>query len=206
MAMLEALDSSTDIICPWRRKRVDAPLSRMQSRLFNGMVRYITGTSIHDLSCTVRVLRRRVLEETELYGDMYRFLPVVAERKGFITREIECEHYQEHGKTGLYSWSEYAARLADILALYFTTSFSRKPLRFFGARGMFFFCIGLVLFAGILLRKMVADDPIGDSGLLIFSLIAMVLGVQISSIGLLGEILAFTYGRQKKEFVVEKIL
>jgi hypothetical protein len=204
--LLASLDSQVDIVCPWRRKRIDSTLSTIQSRIFNAIVRKVTGTDIHDLSCTVRVLRRRVLEETELYGDMYRFLPVVAARKGFVTREVECAHYQERGKSGLYSFREYTARMADILALYFTTSFSRKPLRFFGAKGMLFFGVGLLLFAGILLRKLIAADPLGDSPLLILSIIAMVIGVQISSVGLLGEILAFTYGRQKKEYVIEKTL
>jgi hypothetical protein len=206
LSLIDSLQPGVDIVSPWRRRRVDSPLSGLQSRIFNGMVRQVTGIPIHDLSCTVRVLRRRVLEETELYGDMYRFLPILAARKGFVTREMECEHYQELGKGGFYSLREYVARLADILALYFTVSFARKPLRFFGAKGMGFFGLGILLFIGILGRKVFWGDPVGDSSLLIFALIILVIGVQIASVGLLGEILAFTYGRHKKEYVVDKIL
>jgi hypothetical protein len=206
LSLIDSLEPGTDIVSPWRRRRVDSPFSGLQSRVFNALVRQVTAIPIHDLSCTVRVLRRRVLEETELYGDMYRFLPILAARKGFVTREVECEHYQEHGNSGFYSLREYVARLADILALYFTVSFARKPLRFFGAKGMGFFGLGILLCIGILGRKVFWGDPVGDSSLLIFALIILVIGVQIASVGLLGEILAFTHGRHKKEYVVDKIL
>jgi hypothetical protein len=206
LSLIDSLEPGIDIVSPWRRRRIDSSFSGLQSRVFNGMVRQVTGIPIHDLSCTVRVLRRRVLEETELYGDMYRFLPILAARKGFVTREVECEHYQEHGKSGLYSLREYVARLADILALYFTVSFARQPLRFFGAKGMGFFGLGILLFIGIMGRKVFWGDPLGDSSLLIFAIIILVVGVQIASVGLLGEILAFTYGRHKKEYVVDKVL
>ncbi len=204
--MLEALDVKTDIVSPWRRHRVDPPLNQFQSRLFNALVARFTQTPLHDLSCTIRVIRRKVLEETELYGGRYRFLPILAARKGFVTRELDCEHHQERGKVGLYSIREYVERVVDILALYFTVSFARKPLRFFGLKGLAFFAAGGLVFSFILLKKVLFGDPIGDSSVLILSLIAMVVGVQIWSIGLLGEILAFTFGRRKKECVIETII
>ena len=78
--LLDALDDNADIISPWRQNRVDPPFNQFQSRIFNEMVQFTTGAKLNDLSCTVKVVRRAVLEETELYGNMYRFLPIIAEK------------------------------------------------------------------------------------------------------------------------------
>lgn len=204
--LLDAAEEKADVVLPWRRHRVDTPLSRMQSSLFNGIVRKITGTPLHDLSCTVRVLKREVIEELDLYGDLYRFLPILAERKGFKTIELPCEHIDERGKSGLYSLSSYLNRLADIFVLYFTTRFSRKPLRFFGFIGMFSIVTGCAMLAWVFLQKIFAGLPIGNRTLLALGFGFLILGMQVASVGLLGEIVAFTLGRKKKEYVVERVI
>lgn len=205
-ALLGELDENVDIICPWRKHRVDPPLSQFQSRVFNWLVKKAAGSHLNDLSCTVRVFRRQVFDETPLYGRMYRFLPILARQKGFKTKEVECEHQQERGKSGLYSISEYAERLIDIAALYFTSRFSRKPLRFFSAIGMTFIAVGLIIAGYIFAEKFVFGLPIGTRPGLILGTLFMVLGVQAASVGLLAEIIAFTYGRRKPEYTVDKIL
>jgi hypothetical protein len=202
--LLDSLDEETDIISPWRQHRVDPWFNRFQSEVFNILVRRITKSDLHDLSCTVKVFRREVLEETEIYGNMYRFLPIVAARKGFKNKEVKCEHYQERGKTGFYSLSEYATRLIDILTLYFNTRFTRKPLRFFSSIGLGFLLAGFLITVYVFVQKFFMNLPIGDRPILLAAIFFMVLGVQAASIGLLGEIIVFTHGRQKKEYIVEK--
>jgi hypothetical protein len=204
--LLDHIEGEADIVLPWRQHRVDNPLNSLQSVVFNNIVRKVTGTPLHDLSCTVRVLKRKVLEELDLYGDMYRFLPILAERKGFKTIELPCEHAEERGETGFYSLSSYLSRIADIFVLYFTTRFSRKPLRFFGFVGMLSILAGCSLLAIVFMQKIIAGLPIGNRTLLALGFGLLVLGVQIASVGLLGEIVAFTLGRKKKEYVVERIL
>jgi hypothetical protein len=206
LQLLEPLEEGVDIVCPWRQKRVDPPFNRMQSWFFNALVQRVTGTQLHDLSCTVRVFRREVLEKTELYGGMYRFLPIFASREGFKSAEVKCEHYQERGKTGFYSCSEYFNRLIDIFVLYFNTRFTRKPLRFFSLVGMIFFITGLLISMIIFAQRLFYEFPIGNRSALIAAIFLMVFGVLAASIGLLGEIIVFTHGRRKKEYVVEKTL
>jgi len=202
--LLDAVDDKTDIISPWRQNRIDPSFNQFQSKLFNGIVRMMTGEELHDLSCTVKIFRREVLEETALYGDMYRYLPIVAARKGFTNKEVKCEHQEERGKTGFYSLSEYLSRLIDIFTLYFNTRFTRKPLRFFSSIGVIFLMLGLVLTFFILAQKLLFGLPVGNRPLLILAIFLMVIGVQSASIGLLGEIIVFTHGRQRKEYVIEK--
>ena len=205
-AVLDNLDEKTDIISPWRQKRVDPAFNQFQSKVFNALTKNITGFNINDLSCTVRVFRRKVLEETKLYGNMYRFLPILAARKGFQNKEVVCEHLQERGKTGFYGISEYLDRVLDIFTLYFNTRFSKKPLRFFSLIGSFFTILGLTIFFYVFGQKIFLGADIGGRPVLLLAILFIVLGVQAASVGLLGEIIAFTQGRHQKEYSVEKIV
>jgi hypothetical protein len=204
--LLNSLDNRADIVTSWRQKRVDPRFNQFQSIAFNNIVRWITRTNLHDLSSAVKVFRREVLENTDLYGNMYRFLPIMAERKGFTTREVKCEHYQERGKTGFYTLNMYLTRFIDIFTLYFNTRFTRKPLRFFSAIGTTFLAMGALLGLYILVQRLFLDYPIGGRAVVLLALLLLVLGVQAASVGLLGEIIVFSHGRKKKEYTVEKII
>ena len=203
---VDAVDGTTDVISPWRKERVDPAFNQLQSRIFNWMVRKLVKTDLHDFSCTIKVCHRSVLEEVELYGNMFRFIPVLAAAKGFKTREVAVEHFQERGKAGFYSPSDYITRLLDIFTMYFNTRFSRKPLRFFSIAGMAFLLVGLLGIGVMFLQRVLAGVSLGDRPLLLVFLLVAILGVLVSSTGLLGEIIAFTNGRHKKEYMVEKVI
>jgi hypothetical protein len=206
--MLDSLESEIDIITPWRQHRVDTPFNQFESKLFNALVRTLTTTDFHDLSCTVKIFRREVVDEINVYGNMYRFLPILAKKKGFKTKEIKCEHFQQLGigKFGFYSLSHYFTTLVDILTIYFNTEFTKKPLRFFSAIGLIFFFIGLLITVYIFAERFFMNHPIGDRPFLLLAILSMVVGVQAASVGLLGEIIAFTHGRHRHEYTIEKII
>ena len=136
LKLLDNIDNETDIVSPWRQHRVDSALNQFQSKIFNALVRKLTASNYHDTSCTVKVFRREVLESVEIYGNMYRFLPILSDQKGFKTKEIKCEHYQQHGKSTYYGLAHYINIFIDIFTLYFNTWFTKKPLRFFSAIGV----------------------------------------------------------------------
>lgn len=201
--LLDNLDAETDIISPWRVDRVDAKINQLQSNLFNKMVRFVTGTELHDLSCTVKIVRRQVIEETEVYGGMYRFLPILAEKRGFKTKETPCKHHKEKGKTGYFGFFTYFERLIDIIILYFNTRFTKKPLRFFGVFGAFFASTGMLVLLYICIDRFWFGVLIGDRPWrLLLSILLIIGGTQVASIGLLGELIAFIQGRNKKEYSV----
>ena len=202
--LLESLDDKTDIISPWRQHRVDPSFNQFQSRVFNSLVRWISKADLHDLSCTIKIFRRQVLKDTKIYGNMYPFLPIIAARKGFRNKEVKCEHYQERGKTGFYSLPEYITRIIDIFTLYFNMRFTRKPLRFFSTLGALFLMVGLLFTSYVFVQRIFMDYPIGGRSVLLLAILFMVLGVQAASVGLLGEVIAFTHGRQSKEYNIEK--
>ena len=195
-----------DLALPWRQQRVDATINQWQSRAFNWLVRQMTGAAYHDLSSTLRVVRREVLEETPLYGDLYRYLPLLARGRGFRVQEVPAYHAEERGKVGFYGLREYASRLVDLLAMHFTLGFARKPLRYFGFRGILLLAAGLGCMATSLLMRLTGSIYLGNSALLMIGLVLIVTGSALWGFGLLGEILTFALGRKRKDYIVEKIL
>jgi hypothetical protein len=205
-ALLDAFDDQVDLICPWRHQRVDPAFNQLQSRLFNAAVSFVTGSRFRDLNCTTRILRREVLENVRIYGNLYRLLPIMAQERGYRVREVPCAHYQERGKTGFYRLSEYMGRIVDIGTLYFNTRFSRKPLRFFSAIGAGLISVGGLITGWVFFQRLFSKVSIGNSPELLIAIILMVAGVTTAGLGLLGEVIAFTHGRQRKEYTIEKII
>ena len=205
--LLDSLDDKVDIISPWRYHRVDSRFRQLRSYIFNALVRMVTKSNLHDLNCTVKITRREVLEEVKLYGNMYRYLPILANQKGFKTKEVRCEHYQERGgKPGLSNLREYLTRAVDMLTIYFNIRFLRKPLRFFSTIGMIFLLLGIFLGGFIFIERFTMGALAGNRPLLLLAIFLMVMGVQIAGVGLLGEIVVFAHGRKKKDYTIEKVI
>jgi len=209
--LLNSVDDDTDIVSPWRQHRFDPFIYKMQSKIFNALVGWITGFNMHDLSCNVRIFRREILEQIDLYGNMYRFLPIFSALKGFKNKEVKCEHFKEHGeprnaRAGFYYLSIYLSRIIDIFTLYFNTSFTKKPLRFFSFIGVVSILASIVINCILFLQKIFYGQNMALRPIFILAIFLLVVGVQSAGMGLLGEIIAFTHGRHKKEYIIEKII
>lgn len=203
--LLDSMEDGIDMVCSWRNSRLDSTFIRIQSSLFNRLVRAITKSEFHDLSSSVRLLRRRVIQETEIYGNMYRFLPILAMRNGFKAKEIKCSSHQPCGDlNGSPGSTKYIERITDILTLYFISSFASKPLRFFGFLGVIFLLVGIGVNVFVLMQKFFFGLPLGDRPFLLLGMFLVVLGIQAASTGLLGEIISFVYGRHKRKYTIEK--
>lgn len=204
-AMLAAIDDGADFVTPWRLPRVDPWLNRLQSALFNFVIRQIIRAQFHDLNCYFRAIRRKVLEDVTVYGDMYRFLPVIAFRQGYRVVEVPVRHLKEWGTTGFFGVGIYARRFLDVLAVMFLTKFTLKPLRFFGVVGGAFGLVGLALCAWLTVQKYLYDVGLTGKPLLLLGVLLLVLGVQIVGFGLVGEIIIFSQARNLKEYRIERI-
>lgn len=204
--ILDGLKSgSSDMIVSRRSPRVDALLNRVQSTMFNFLMKRLTRTSFNDLNCNFRGMTRKVIEEIPIHGDLYRFLPVMALRHGFRVDEVKVRHVREWGKMGFFGFGVYTRRVFDILVLVFITKFTKKPLRFFGVIGSFFMLIGLVICGWLSIEKIFYDESLRDRPLLLLGVALFVLGVQTISIGLVGEIVIFTSGRNIKDYQIDRV-
>lgn len=205
--LIEAVDEGADVAASWRHPRVDAGLNQLQSTAFNWVLRQVVGADFHDLNCTLRVIRRDVLEQLHIYGNMYRYLPALAHNQGFQVAELKVRHLKEQGVTGIFGPGVYVRRVLDILAVMFLTKFTHKPLRFFGALGGLGMLSGTALAGFELVRRVFGESDSGlyQRPLFLLGVLLFVLGVQIVGFGLVGEVVIFTQARNLREYRVERV-
>jgi glycosyltransferase involved in cell wall biosynthesis len=203
--MLAALEDGADFVTPWRSPRVDPWLNRLQSAAFNLIIRQVVRMHFHDLNCYFRAIRREVLEDVAIYGDMYRFLPVIAYRQGYRVDEVKVRHLKEWGTAGFFGLGVYVRRFLDVLAVMFLSKFTLKPLRFFGTVGGLFSLLGFGIILYLTILKLGFGQGISGRPLFVMGVMLFVLGVQIIGFGLVGEIIIFSQAKNLKEYRVERI-
>lgn len=204
-AMFAALDAGADVVAAWRKPRIDPWLNRLQSVWFNWVIRQIIRMDFHDLNCYLRAMRREVLDEVTVYGDMYRFLPVIAHRQGFVVVEVPVRHIKEWGAAGFFGVGVYARRFLDVLGVMFLTKFTLKPLRFFGSVGALCSGLGGIILAILAYQKFFTNAGLYGRPVFFLGVMLVFLGVQIIGFGLVGEIIIFTQARHLREYRVERI-
>ncbi|MAG56243.1 MAG: hypothetical protein CMJ83_08135 [Planctomycetes bacterium] len=201
------LDEGTDFVACRRHPRIDGPGAQVVSWLFNAYTRWITKVKIYDLNCSFRAFRKEVVEELSYHGDLFRFISILAVQKGFRVLEIPLTHLREEGgRSTLLHPGVYIRRFLDILSLFFLIKFTRKPLRFFGLVGTGFLAVGLVICLWMAYVRLWLDKPLSDRPMLILGIFMVVLGIIVASIGLIGEIIIFTQGRNLRDYHIDRIV
>jgi FemAB-related protein (PEP-CTERM system-associated) len=205
LKVVKALEAGADCVATWRHSRIDPWLNQLQSRFFNFVLRTIMNTPFHDLNSGTRGFRRQVLEEVAVYGELYRFLPVLAQRQGFRVVEVRVRHREEKGRAGFYGVGVYLRRMLDILAITFLTRFTQRPLRFFGYLGFGAIAVGAPIAIYFLVWRLTGKDAsLSDKPLFVISSILAAFGVQLIGFGLIGEIIIFTQAPNLRDFKVEE--
>jgi glycosyltransferase involved in cell wall biosynthesis len=202
--VIEAL-AHADLVITRRYPRSDPWFNRFQSRIFNGLTGWLTGIRYHDMTCGLRVMTREVAESLNLYGDLHRFIPVEAHKQGFKIVEIAIPQHPMDRAIRIRKPGVYLRRILDILTVFFLTKFTKKPLRFFGLIGSMLFIGGTLITLYLGLYRILGFGGIAERPLLLLGVLLMVLGVQLLSIGLIGEIVIFTHARQIKEYRIDEI-
>lgn len=202
--LLEPLRDGADLVCAWRHPRREGGLSGLASAAFNAAARWLSRVPVHDLNCRTRAMRREVLEDVPLYGDLHRFLPIFAARRGFTWCEVQVPQQPGKREVGARDPGAYLQRLLDLLTLAFLTRFVKRPLHFFGLMGAASLLTGLALSVYLTYSKLVLGQAIGHRPLLLLGVLLVVVGIQIASIGLLGELLIFTHARDLKDYVIKE--
>ncbi len=205
--LFAAIDDGADFVATWRMPRVDSKLNQFQSFAFNWVVRKVVGATFHDLNSTLRIMRREVLEQVTIYGNMYRYLPAVAYRQGFRVDEVQVRHLAEWGNVGVFGPGLYLRRALDVLGLMFLARFTHKPLRFFGTLGGVFLVLGFLLSGSQIARWAFSSDNYGlfQQPFFLIGVLLGVLGAQIIGFGLVGEIIVFTQAKNVREYRIERI-
>ena len=209
--LLAQLEQGYDLVSAWRFERNDPMDKTLPSRIFNWAVSTFTGLHLHDYNCGFKVYRRRVTEQIPLYSDFHRFIPVLAANQGFRITEVAVQHHPRHSGVSKYGAGRTVRGLLDFINVLFLIKYLKHPLRLFGSGGLVVFGLGLLIelyLMGLwLLREVGGADigPIGTRPLFIVGVLALILGIQLFSIGLLGEMLRFFTFRPEREYVIERV-
>ena len=196
---LKKLDEGYDLVSGWKKQRHDPQVQKViPSRIINFLTRFLTGVPIHDTNCGFKAYRRIVIENLNLYGELYRFIPVIAYRQNFKVGEVEVLHRQRlHGKTK-YGWGRGIKGILDLLTIIFLTGFIRRPGHFFGSLGIGSFFLGFLIGFYITYLRITTGSIQSRHPLLFLGMLLMIIGVQLISTGLLSEMIV--YGRGKLDY------
>lgn len=203
--LVKTLDK-VDMVVGRRFPRVDSKLNVIQSKVFHFLLRSVVDVPFHDLGCSVRAIRRRVIQELTIYGDQHRFLPLLAQQQGFKVLELDTAQAQEDAFRRIYPFGVYLRRLLDILTIVFIVKFTKKPLRFFGLIGSFTLGIGILATLYLGVERLVLGVPLADRPSLVLAVLMIVMGFQMIAVGLIGELIIFTHAKDVKEYTVDRIV
>ncbi len=202
--LLAALDThDMAVACRWPRG--DGFFNRLQSQIFSSSVNRISGLHLEDAGCTVRVFPKRVLQEIDLYGDVHRFIPLLAYRQGFDVKEVRLAQASADKTARIYSPGIYLRRVLDLLNIYFLIRFTKKPFRFFGFIGAVSALIGATLAGWTVFERLFMGVGLSDRPLFLIGTVLFIFGLQIILVGLIGEIIIFSSAKTKKEYVIDRI-
>lgn len=203
---LEKLQEGYDLVSGWKYPRHDPLTKTVPSRVWNLLVSTTTGVKLHDFNCGFKVYRREVLEEVCLYGELYRYLPVLAYQKGYTVTEIAVSHRPRlHGKSK-FGFRRFARGFFDLMTILFLSSYSWRPLHLFGWLGSGFLGAGGLINLYLTMLWFTGHGPIGERPLLMLGVLLMVLGAQFFSIGLLAEMFTVRQARDLDLYSVRRRL
>jgi hypothetical protein len=189
LPLIRRVRAGADLAVARRWPRQDSSINRFQTRLFHAAMAGVLGTrELHDVASGVRAMRADLLDELPLYGDLSRFLPIVALKEGYRVEEVDAEQHAEDLRTRVYGPGIYVRRLIDLLGVFFVVRFSYKPLRFFGLIGSALTLVGSLILAVLFVQKL-GGQGIADRPLLLLGLLLAMFGVQAIGLGLVGEII-----------------
>ena len=201
---LEAIEEGGfDLVSGWKRRRRDPSLKRISSRVFNWVTRTLARVDLHDFNCGFKAYRREVLDQVSIYGELHRYIPVLASRRGFRVGELTVHHMPRRSGVSKYGWDRYYKGLLDLLTVLFLTRYTPRPLHLFGA-------LGLVLLGGgfavnlYLAIAWLGGEALSRRPLLFLGVLLMVMGLQVLTTGLLAEMIAHTGFRRRDSYSVKE--
>jgi glycosyltransferase involved in cell wall biosynthesis len=208
-AFLAQISAGFDVVNGWKKERHDPWHKVLPSRVFNRMVSWLTGLALHDHNCGLKCFRREVASEIRLYGELHRFIPVLAHARGFKVTELAVRHRPRRFGHSKFGFRRFVRGFLDLLTVKFLTGFGQRPQHILGAVGLVFFALGslgLAYLAAVWLLTNLPPhfhfDPIGTRPLLAYSVASLLLGAQLLSLGFLAELIVAYTGRDADTYSI----
>lgn len=203
---IKKINEGYDLVSGWKKKRYDSLTKVIPSRILNFATSNITNVRLHDINCGFKAYRSEVIENLSLYGELYRFIPIIAAKQNFRVCEIEVKHRRRlFGKTK-FGWDKNIKGMIDLVTIIFLTGYTSRPGHFFGTLGLLFFSSGFVIGLYITYLRVTTGTIQYRQPLLFLGILLLIIGIQFISTGLLAEMIIFSRQRYKQNFRIKEIL
>ncbi len=199
--LLKKLDEGYDLCSGWKKERFDPFIKKYSSRFFNFVTKIMSGIKIHDFNCGLKAYRKEVVQNLNVYGELHRYVPVLAKWQGFSVAEIPVKHHpRRYGKTK-FGISRFFKGFVDLITVIFVSRYIKRPMHFFGFFGAVAFFVGIIV-NGYLTIEWISGRALSNRPMLFLGMLLIIVGVQFFSVGLLGEMLVHQ-NKDDREYVVK---
>lgn len=202
--MMIKLKQGYDMVGGWRKYRKDRVAKTAASRIFNYVTFLFSSVKLHDFNCGMKIYRRKAVSSLHLYGDLHRYIPVLLAANGYKVTEIEVKHRTRYSGKSKYGSLRFINGFLDLFTIISISRFRSKPMHFFGYIGSVFFGFGFFIGAYLVSIKYILGQSIGDRPLLLLSIMLMIMGVEITVTGLVGEYIKMTVNPDRPSYDVEE--
>lgn len=189
--LLKKLEEGYDLVSGWKKVRFDPFIKKHSSKFFNYTTRILSGIKIHDFNCGLKAYRTEVVKNINVYGELHRYIPVLAHNKGFQITEIPVKHHPRRYGTTKFGISRFFKGFIDLVTVIFNSRYIRRPLHLFGFFGALAFFLGVLVNLWLTYEKIFLGQGIGNRPLLFLGILLIIVGVQFFAVGLLGEIIVY---------------
>ena len=193
---LKAIEEGADLVTGWKVNRKDPKEKTLPSKIFNFIVSMMSGLKLKDYNCGFKCYKKRITEEVRLYGELHRFVPFLAYKKGFKVKEIPVKHHERKFGVSKFGMERYARGFFDLLTVVFITNYLKRPMHLFGWIGAAFFSAGFLLFSYLFFGRWIFGESVGTSPLFSISILLLGNGIQIFIIGLVAELIVHNKERE----------
>jgi len=203
--LVSRIEEGNDLVSGWKKNRYDPFFKRHTSKIYNSVTCKMTGVKLHDINCGLKAYRREVTDSLNVYGQLHRYLPVLAQWEGFKVDEMVVRHHpRKYGKSK-FGLSRFMAGFFDLITVLFITRYTKRPLHLFGSVGLLTFSSGFLINVWLAYERIFNQQYLSKKPLLFLGILLIIVGVQFFSVGLLGEMI--TANRQNKiDYAIKKTL
>ncbi|NQD69751.1 glycosyltransferase family 2 protein [Sphingobacterium shayense] len=211
--LYQRIANGADLVSGWKQKRYDPPTKTIPTKLFNSVTRSMSGIhNLHDFNCGLKAYRKAVVKSVEVYGEMHRYIPVLAKWAGFTNiQEQVVQHYPRKYGTTKFGPGRFIKGFLDLLSIFFVGKFGKRPMHFFGAIGVLSFLVGFVITIYLIVEKLISIAHgtvyrnVTDQPLFYLSLVAILIGTQLFLTGFIAELLSRN-ATERNKYHIEKVL
>jgi glycosyltransferase involved in cell wall biosynthesis len=207
--MIGKIEEGYDVVSGWRVNRQDKLISRrLPSQIANNLISFVTGVHLHDYGCTLKAYRREVITGFRLYGEMHRFIPAYASLVGARIVEVPVNHHARVFGQTKYGLNRTMKVILDLFTVKFMLSFAHKPIYLFGGTGALLIVLSLAVLSFLIFNRIVFDEHMIRSPLLLMSMMLFIMGFQSILMGLIAELLARTYheSQHKPTYTIRRVI